>query len=149
MNAAEQAINFEVATQIATVVNLFKAEFPDVRADLKPWANDPDTRELIDPDSIDIGFHFPGRSRLFQSRSILIQIRFHADLLTHSYRAIGVEAAGFDHQGKQWQFSTIEDWSFVGANCPLAETGEQFRRFCRQIFELFNQPEEKREQEGA
>jgi hypothetical protein len=141
VNAAEQAINFEVANKIATVVNLFKAKFPAVRADLKPWANDPDTRELVDPDSIDIGFHFPGRSRLFQSRSILIQIRFHADLLTNSYRAIGVEAAGFDHRGKQWQFSTIESWNFVGDSCPSAETGEQFRQFCRQIFELFNQPE--------
>ncbi|NJN57667.1 MAG: hypothetical protein HC879_09275 [Leptolyngbyaceae cyanobacterium SL_5_9] len=138
MNAAEQAINFEVATQIATVVNLFKTEFPDVRADLKPWANDPDTREMVDPDSIDIGFHFPGRSRLFQSRSILIQIRFHTDSLTNSYRAIGVEAAGFDHRGKQWQFSTIQDWDFIGDRCPSAETGEQFKRFCRQILDLFN-----------
>ncbi|NJL38078.1 MAG: hypothetical protein HC840_23980 [Leptolyngbyaceae cyanobacterium RM2_2_4] len=141
MNAAEQAINFEVATQIATVVNLFKAEFPDVRADLKPWANDSDTRELVDPDSIDIGFHFPGRSRLFQSRSILIQIRFYRDSLTNSYRAIGVEAAGFDHRGKQWQFSTIQNWDFIGDNCPSADTGEQFKRFCRQIFDLFNPPD--------
>ncbi len=138
MNAAEQATNFEVASKIAAVVNLFKSEFSDVRSDLKPWANDQDTRELIDPDSIDIGFHLPGRSRLFQSRSILAQIRFHADPLTNAYRAIGVELAGFDHQGKQWQFSTIDQWEFIGKNVPVPEIADQLKQFCRQVFELFN-----------
>jgi hypothetical protein len=58
LNAVEQATNLEVASKIASVVNLFKTEFPNSKADLKPWRNDPETRELIDPDSIDIGFHF-------------------------------------------------------------------------------------------
>ena len=59
MNAAQKATNIELATKIAALVNLFKSEFPDAKADLKPWQNDVDTRELVDPDSIDIGFHFP------------------------------------------------------------------------------------------
>jgi hypothetical protein len=63
VNAAEMGTNLEFASKIATVVNLFKFEFPDARSDLKPWTNDPQTRELIDPDSIDIGFHFPGVSK--------------------------------------------------------------------------------------
>ncbi len=79
MNAAEQAISPETASKIAAIVNLFKQEFPDAKADLKPWMNDPDTRELVDPDSIDIGFHFPGWSPRFQSRSILVQIRLFQD----------------------------------------------------------------------
>lgn len=140
MNAAEQATNLELASKIASVVNLFKAEFPDIRADLKPWRNDPETRELVDPDSIDIGFHFPGRSKSFQSRSILIQIRFYQDPLHGSRSCIGVEAAGFDHRGKQWRLSTVEDWSFVGSAQPEPEPGEKLKQFCRQILELFNQP---------
>jgi hypothetical protein len=79
VNAAEQARGLEVTSKIAAIVNLFKSEFPDAKADLKPWTNDPDTRELVDPDSIDIGFHLPGWSRKFQSRSILVQIRFYED----------------------------------------------------------------------
>jgi hypothetical protein len=79
VNAAEQAIGLELTSKIAGVVNLFKAQFPDAKADLKPWANDAETRELVDPDSIDIGFHLPGWSRRFQSRSILVQIRFFSD----------------------------------------------------------------------
>ena len=138
MNAAEQARNIEVASKIAAVVNLFKSEFPDTKVDLKPWMNDEDTRELVDPDSIDIGFHFPGRSRLLQSRSILVQIRFYQDPVEGSRRAIGVEAAGYDHTGQQWRFSTVENWSFLGQTEPAAESGQKLKDFCREIFGLFN-----------
>lgn len=138
MNAAEQATNFEVARQIAAVVNLFKAEFPEIRADLKPWMNDQETLALVDPDSIDIGFHFPGYSRLFQSRSILIQIRFYADPLLKSYRAIGVEAGGFDHRGKQWRFSTVEQWEFAGSICPDVKAEAILKRLCQDILRVFN-----------
>lgn len=138
MNAAEQVKNFELASKIAAVVNLFKSEFPDVRSDLKPWMNDPETKELVDPDSIDIGFHFPGRSHSFQSRSILVQIRFYEDPLEKHRRAIGVEAAGYDHQGQQWRFSTIENWRFVGAKEPAPEVAQKLKNFCYKIFEVFN-----------
>ncbi|MCC3411382.1 MAG: hypothetical protein JGK24_23605 [Microcoleus sp. PH2017_29_MFU_D_A] len=138
MNAAEQARNIELASKIAAVVNLFKSDFPDVKVDLKPWMNDQDTRELVDPESIDIGFHFPGRSRLLQSRSILIQIRFYQDPVEGSRRAIGVEAAGYDHTGQQWRFSTVENWGFVGETEPAAESAEKLKHFCREILGLFN-----------
>jgi hypothetical protein len=138
VNAAEQAIGLEVATKIAAVVNLFKAQFPDAKADLKPWANDPDTRELVDPDSIDIGFHLPGWSRKLECRSVLVQIRFYQDSLTETRRAIGIEAAGFTHLGEQWRMSTVENWRFVGEKQPIEEMKEQLKEFCRQSFELFN-----------
>ena len=139
MNAAEQTRNLELASKVAALVNLFKAKFPDARADLKPWKNDPDTQELVDPDSIDVGFHLPGWSRLFQSRSILMQLRFHCDPVDNIYQVIGVELAGFDHQGKQWQLSTIENWQFVGTNSPAADTSEKLKQFCKQALDLFNQ----------
>lgn len=140
MNAAEMAINLEFASKIAAVVNLFKHEFPDARSDLKPWTNDPQTRELIDPDSIDIGFHFPGISKSWRSRSILIQIRFYQDPVQDSRRAIGVEVAGFNHLGEQWRLSTVENWNFVGANHPSEEVGKKLKNVCCQILELFNKP---------
>ena len=138
MNASEQAKGLEVTAKIAAIVNLFKSEFPDAKADLKPWRNDPDTRNLVDPDSIDIGFHFPGWSRRFQSRSILVQIRFHREPSDESQRLIGVEMAGFNHQGEAWRLSTIENWQFVGKYQPAADVGEKLKHFCRQVFELFN-----------
>lgn len=139
MNAAEQAKSLETASKIAAIVNLFKSVFPDAKADLKPWANDPDTQELVDPDSIDIGFHLPGFSRLFQSRSVLLQIRFHEDPLTGNRRAIGAEAAGFDHRGKQWMISTVHNWSFEGDCCPVDEIADKLRAFLKQSLDLFNQ----------
>lgn len=138
MNAAQQATSIEVASKIAAVVNSFKSEFPDAKADLKPWQNDADTRELVDPDSIDIGFHLPGWSRRFQCRSMLVQIRFHQDPEEGLRRAIGLEVAGFNHQGLAWRFSTVEDWSIVGEYQPVSEMTEKLKRFARQVFELFN-----------
>lgn len=138
MNAAEQAKSIEFANKIATVVGLFKGTFPDLRADLKPWANDQDTRALVDPDSIDLGFHFPGLSRLFQCRSLLVQIRFHTDSETQVQRVIGIEVAGFDHRGKQWSLSTIHQWSFVGQVVPDGAVGNRLKDCCRKVFEVFN-----------
>ena len=140
MNAAEQATNVEFASKIATVVNLFKYEFPDVKSDLKPWHNDLETRELVDPDSIDIGFHFPGVSKSWRCRSILFQIRFYQDPIPHHRRAMGVEVAGFDHRGEVWRLSTVETWSFIGDSVPLAVVGEKLKQVCRQILEVFNRP---------
>jgi hypothetical protein len=138
VNAAEQAIGLSVATKIAALVNLFKSHFPDAKADLKPWANDRDTRELIDPDSIDIAFHLPGWSRSLQSRSVLVQIRFYDDPATETRRVIGLEAAGFTHSGEQWRLSTIENWQFRGQVEPTVAMQEKLRQCCRQVLELFN-----------
>jgi hypothetical protein len=75
VNAAEQANNFSLASRIATTASLFRVAFPDAKIDLTPWRNDAATREFVDPDSIDLGFHFPGWSPRLQGRSILVQIR--------------------------------------------------------------------------
>lgn len=138
MNAAEQATSIDFASKIATVVRIFKTAFPDLRVDLKPWASDRDTQALVDPDSIDLGFHFPGLSRLCQCRSLLVQIRFHSDAEGQARRVIGLEVAGFSHRGKQWSLSTIHQWSFVGEQVPEDEAGEQLRSCCRAVFDVFN-----------
>ena len=138
MNAAEQANSIEFASKIATVVRVFKGEFPDLRVDLKPWTNDPETRDLVDPDSIDIGFHFPGVSRLFRCRSLLVQIRLYQDPEGCHRRVIGLEVAGFDHRGKQWTLSTIEDWQYTGEMVPDTAAGDRLKHCCRQVFEVFN-----------
>ena len=56
MNASEQGRSLALTCKIAATVNLFKSQFPDAKADLKPWKDDADTRSSVDPDSIDIGF---------------------------------------------------------------------------------------------
>ncbi|MDJ0713565.1 MAG: hypothetical protein QNJ54_05030 [Prochloraceae cyanobacterium] len=138
MNAAEQARGLNVSTKIAALINLFKSEFPDAKADLKPWRNDPETLSWVDPDSIDIGFHFPGWSRRINCHSILVQIRFYQDPLDAKKRLIGIETAGFSHQGQAWRLSTVENWQFFGSYQPAIEPKEQIKHFCRNVFELFD-----------
>ncbi|RZM82474.1 hypothetical protein DYY88_04330 [Leptolyngbya iicbica LK] len=138
MNAAEQATSIEFASKIATVVRLFKVEFPDLRVDLKPWTSDQDTRDLVDPDSIDIGLHFPGVSRLFHCRSLLLQIRFYDDPDSQDKRVIGMEIGGYDHRGKQWTFSTIHRWRFTGETVPEPAVGDRLKKCCQQVFEVFS-----------
>ncbi len=137
MNASEQAKGLELTAKIATIVNLFKGEFPDARADLRPWRNDPDTRQLVDPDSIDIAFHFPGWSRRIQSRSILLQIRFYNDAEENRQRLIGLEMQAINFQGLAWRLSTIENWQFVGDYQPSPEVADKLKSFSRQVFEIF------------
>lgn len=140
MNASERAKGLNITTKIASVVNLFKAQFPDVKADLKPWKNDPDTRELVDPDSIDIGFHFPGWSPRTQCNSILVQIRFYKDPLENIEKFIGLETAGFSHVGQAWTFSTVENWQLLGEHQPVDQVEDKLKIFSRQVFELFSPP---------
>jgi hypothetical protein len=138
MNAAELATSLDNTVKIASIVNLFKAEFPDARVDLKPWCNDDDTRKLVDPESIDLGFHLPGWSPRYQCRSILVQIRLHADPETEGHRLIGLETVGFSYKGEEWRLSTIASWNFLGQKQPVDEIQEKFKNFCRQVFALFN-----------
>jgi hypothetical protein len=138
VNAAQQATDIALTSKIASVVSLFRREFPDAKVDLKPWAEDLDTQELVDPDSIDFCFHFPGWSRRWQSRSILIQLRFYTDAPESNRKFIGLEVAGFDYRGKQWRLSTINNWQFEGDLQPQPEIADKLKQFCCQIFELFS-----------
>ena len=138
MNAAQQATDIILASKIAAIVSLFCREFPDAKVDLKPWAKDRETQQLVDPDSIDLSFHFPGWSRGWQSRSILVQILFYDDKIESTHNPIGIEVAGFDSWGKKWRLSTIHNWQFEGELQPNPEIAEQLREFCRQTLALFD-----------
>ena len=53
MNAADQAHSAELAQAIAAAVFLFQAAFPDARANLTPWRDDPETRRFDARDNLD------------------------------------------------------------------------------------------------
>jgi hypothetical protein len=137
VNAAQQATDIVLTSKIASVTSLFRREFPDAKVDLKPWANDRETQLLVDPDSIDLSFHFPGWSRRWQSQSVLIQLRFYEDKIEACRHFIGLDIAGFDYRGKRWQLSTIDNWQLEGETQPDPEIIDTLKHFCRQTFELF------------
>lgn len=131
MNAAEKVFSIELATKIASVVSLFRQQFPVAKADLSPWANDPQTKEHLDPESIDLSFSFPGVNQSISSRCILVQLRFAENQL------IGIDASGFNYQGKQWSFSTIGTWEYLGDCLPSDQLAQRFRAFCQDVYTLF------------
>ncbi len=129
MNAAERATSPESATKIAAVVDLFKRQFPTAKANLKPWTNDPDTQEWVDPHSIDIGFNLP-------AGQTLVQLRFQDQ---PDQRLIGLEASCFGPLGHQrWRFSTVGDWAFAGSYPPAIGFQEALKQVCKELFLLFN-----------
>jgi len=138
VNAAEQAVTLQMASKLGAIVHLFKQCNHDLRADLQPWADDPHTRDLVDPDSIDMGFHLPGWSRRWQARSLLLQIRLYRDPDTPQRRAIGLDIVGFSYMSEQWRFSSIGGGIFSGNNLPLPELQHQLRHLSQAILDLLN-----------
>jgi hypothetical protein len=127
MNAAELATSPEAVTKIAAVVDLFKRQFPQVKANLQPWANDADTQEWVDPDSVDLSLNLPAGQTLFQLR-------------LQEQRLIGIEAMCFGPLGHQrWRFTTIGDWAFVGTHPPAENLQMSLRQVCKDLFLLFNE----------
>lgn len=126
MNAAEKATSLQLANKIAAIVNLFKREFTQVKPNLSPWNNDPDTREWMDPDSIDIGFNLP-------PGQTLVQLRLQSD------RLIGIDILCFGPLGSErWKFSTIGDWAFLGSSPPSETFQKTVKEISYEIFTIFN-----------
>lgn len=144
MNASEQATSINIASKIATVVNLMRSEFSDLSVDLSPclspWLNSAETRRFDDPNSIDLGFHFPGCSFTGQSRSILMQIRLPdvGETQVEGTQTVAVELSGHCHSGQQWHYATSGAEEFWGIALPLPQAQIQFKQICRQVVRLFD-----------
>ena len=141
MNAFDRAKSLTMITKIEAIVYSFRSKFPESFADLKPWVKNDETKQFNDPNSIDIGFHFPSPNFSCQCRSILMQVRIHQDSEDEVYKAVGIELSGYEAYQEQWQFSTIECWEFSGASKPKSEAQKLLKQVCCQILKLFDNPQ--------
>jgi hypothetical protein len=137
MNAKEITNSIVMVSKVTAMVNLFRETFPKLRIDLAPWQQDDVTNQYVDPGSIDMGFHFPGRHPSCQCRSILVQVYVSFDPAHQPERVEKVELAGYDHQGQCWWFSTASYWQFMGNFMPDLEQRDSLRALCCQIYNLF------------
>jgi hypothetical protein len=143
MNAADQARSLELAQAIASVAALFREHFPDARANLKPWRDDPLTRAHGEREALDLSFHFPGWSPRIQCRSVLVQLRLaappggHQPNGRHRPPLLGVTLRGLTYDGERWTLATVGDWRASGSHLPSPAVEQALRLFCRQLFELF------------
>ncbi|MEO1297301.1 MAG: hypothetical protein AAFW75_16240 [Cyanobacteria bacterium J06636_16] len=139
MNAASQAVTPELASKIAHLAVLFRAEYPDSQIDLSPWLTDAKTQSQLDPYSIDLSFYVPQWNRALACRCVLMQVSFSEDLLLPTSRLIIIQASGYHCTQRQWQFST-QDWAFAGLSIPTSAHQERFRYVISRIFEFFQYP---------
>lgn len=140
MNATEQATTPEMAQRIASLVSLFREEFPDANPDLSPWLTNEATQAHCDPNSIDVSFHFPGWHPTCRGTCVLVLI-YYAEPPNNAHASmIGIEAMGYGYQTLQWRFSTISDWSFGGPEPPVLDAQGKIKHFCHSVFQLYQHP---------
>ncbi|MCP9926650.1 hypothetical protein [Cyanobium sp. CH-040] len=143
MNAADQARNLELAQAIASVAALFRRHFPDARANLTPWRDDPLTRAWAEQESLDLSFHFPGWNPRNQCRSMLVQLRLEHPPLQGCGgeparpRLIGVLIRGLTYESERWRLATMGDWQPSGSHLPQPAVVSKLQQVCRDLFALF------------
>ncbi len=143
MNAADQARSLELAQAIASVVRLLRAHFPDARANLTPWRDDPLTRAFAEQESLDLSFHFPGWSPRTQCRSFLVQLRLERAPGAEGPpaarpRLLGVLIRGLTYESERWRLATVGDWQPSGSHLPQPAVVAALQQFCRELFDLFD-----------
>ena len=144
MNAADQARSLTLAQAIASAAALFRAHFPDARANLTPWRDDPLTRAFAEQESLDLSFHLPGWSPRSQCRSFLVQLRLEqapgAATGTSGGelpRLLGVTIRGLTYESERWRLATVGDWQPSGSHLPQADVTGKLQQVCRELFDLF------------
>ena len=126
---------------LASAVTLVKQRFPAARANLSPWRDDPQTRDWLEEETLDLSFHFPGWSPRLECRSLLLQLRMKRPATPHSQTApelLGVLMRGMTFDGERWRMATMGDWQPEGSHLPQGEQVRQLREICRDLFVLFD-----------
>ena len=137
MNASDQAQSLDLAQAIASVAALFRGHFPDARANLSPWRDDPLTREFAQAESLDLSFHFPGWSPRLECRSLLVQLQLESAPAGGRPRLLGVLIRGLTYESERWRLATMGDWQPSGTHRPHPAVTEALQQFCRESFGLF------------
>jgi hypothetical protein len=155
MNAAEQARNLELAQAIASAAALFRRQFPDARANLTPWRDDPLTRAWAEQESLDLSFHFPGWNPRNQCRSMLVQLRLEHPPRQRSVgdparpRLLGVLIRGLTYDCERWRLATMGEWQPSGSHLPQPAVVSKLQQVCRDLFALFGDADDAADSDAA
>jgi hypothetical protein len=140
MNAADQARSLELARAIAAAAVRFRTHFPDARANLTPWRDDPQTRAWAEAESVDLSFHFPGWNPRNQCRSMLVQLRLQGAPVAGRPRLLGVVIRGLTYESERWRLATVGDWQPSGRHLPEPAVVARLHQVCRELFDIFEAP---------
>ena len=139
MNASEQVRSVQLAQSVAAAAVLFRQHFPDARANLTPWRDDPQTRAHAEEESLDLSFHLPGWSPRSQCRSFLVQLRLERPPAggVARPRLLGVTIRGLTYDCERWCLASVGEWQPTGSHLPQPAVVEALQAFMRGVFELF------------
>ncbi|MBL6800297.1 MAG: hypothetical protein ISQ51_01455 [Synechococcus sp. BS307-5m-G37] len=140
MNAADAVNSVALVQALASTVTLVKQRFPAARANLSPWRDDPQTRDWLEEETLDLSFHFPGWSPRLECRSLLLQLRLKGVAKGNSQsppELLGILMRGMTFDGERWRLATMGEWQPEGSHLPQREQVRQLREICRDLFALF------------
>ena len=137
MNAGDQARSLELVQLIASVAGLFRHHFPDARANLRPWRDDPQTRAFEDEQTLDLSFHLPGWSPRSQCRSFLLQLSLSGGVASAKPRLLGVTIRGLTYESERWRLTTIGEWLPSGTHLPSESVTCKLKQYCAELVDLF------------
>jgi len=140
VNAADAVNSVSLLQVLASAVTLVKQRFPAASANLSPWRDDPQTRDWLEEETLDLSFHFPGWSPRLECRSLLLQLRLKGAAKGNAQsppRLLGVLMRGMTFDGERWRLATMGDWQPEGSHLPQREQVHQLRGICRDLFALF------------
>ena len=140
MNASDYVRSMELAQAVAAVAVLFRRQFPDAKANLTPWRDDPQTRAFTDPESVDLSFHLPGWSPKSQCRSFLVQLCLDAQAGSGHSRPqlLGVTIRGLTYESERWRMASLGSWQPTGPHLPREDSVRALQTFVKEVFELFS-----------
>ena len=145
VNAGEAVDSVQLAQALASAVTLVRERFPAANVNLNPWRDDPQTRRWQEDQSLDLAFHFPGWSPRLECRSLLLQLRLQKKSDDGGSPAVtdllGVLMRDMTYDGERWRLVTMGDWQPEGSHLPQPEQVQQLRGICRDLFDLFANPE--------
>ena len=137
MNAGESVHSVARMRALASTITLVRRQFPAAKANLSPWRDDPQTRQWSETESLDLSFHFPGRSPRLECRSLLMQLRISSEPGDEQLRLLGVLMRGMTYDGERWRLATVGEWLPEGSHLPQQQQVTQLQQICRELFELF------------
>ena len=137
MNAGESVQSVARVRALASTITLVRHQFPAAQANLRPWRDDPQTRQWSEEESLDLSFHFPGWSPRLECRSLLMQLRISAERGDEQLRLLGVLMRGMTYDGERWRLATVGEWLPEGPHLPQQQQVKQLQQICRELFELF------------
>ncbi len=137
VNAADQVQSLSCAHALASSVTLVRQHFPEAYANLTPWRADPETRRWLQPETLDLAFHFPGWSPRLECRSLLMQLTIRDSDMAERPHLLGVLMRGMTFEGERWRLVTVGDWQPTGSHLPQMAQLARLHTICRDLFDLF------------